>query len=82
MFHGSIRVLLDKEPGGGVIRSHLYTFIMDYLSGKPFSESCFLHGSNNTLARWVGWVTGQSGSKQIWVETGHLLVWSNVIWSG
>ncbi|XP_076960159.1 vacuolar fusion protein CCZ1 homolog B-like [Bidens hawaiensis] len=32
MFHGSIRMLLDKEPGGGLIRSHLYTFIMDYLS--------------------------------------------------
>ncbi|GJR98085.1 vacuolar fusion protein CCZ1 homolog B-like protein isoform X1 [Tanacetum coccineum] len=32
MFHGSIRVMLDKEPGGGLIRSHLYTFIMDYLS--------------------------------------------------
>ena len=40
MFHGSIRVMLDKEPGGGLIHSHLYTFIMDYLSGKPFSESC------------------------------------------
>ncbi|KAJ9563578.1 hypothetical protein OSB04_008738 [Centaurea solstitialis] len=32
MFHGSIRLMLDKEPGGGLIRSHLYTFIMDYLS--------------------------------------------------
>ena len=34
MFHGSIRALLDKEPNGGLIRSHLYSFIMDYLSGK------------------------------------------------
>ncbi|KAL4586443.1 hypothetical protein LXL04_011079 [Taraxacum kok-saghyz] len=32
MFHGSIRVLLDKEPGGGLTRSHLHTFIMDYLT--------------------------------------------------
>uniref|UniRef100_A0A5B6ZXC6 CCZ1/INTU/HSP4 first Longin domain-containing protein n=1 Tax=Davidia involucrata TaxID=16924 RepID=A0A5B6ZXC6_DAVIN len=32
MFHGSIRALLDKEPGGGLIRSHLFSFIMDYLS--------------------------------------------------
>ncbi|KAH7516244.1 vacuolar fusion protein CCZ1 homolog B isoform X2 [Ziziphus jujuba] len=32
MFHGSIRALLDKEPGGGLARSHLYPFIMDYLS--------------------------------------------------
>ncbi|PSR91029.1 Vacuolar fusion protein [Actinidia chinensis var. chinensis] len=32
MFHGSIRALLDKEPSGGLVRSHLYTFIMDYLS--------------------------------------------------
>lgn len=34
MFHGSIRVLLEKEPGGGLARSHLYPFVMDYLSGK------------------------------------------------
>lgn len=32
MFHGPIRALLDKEPAGGLIRSYLYTFIMDYLS--------------------------------------------------
>ncbi|CAI9102109.1 OLC1v1000318C1 [Oldenlandia corymbosa var. corymbosa] len=32
MFHGSIRALLDKEPAGGLIRSHLCYFIMDYLS--------------------------------------------------
>ncbi|ONH95114.1 hypothetical protein PRUPE_7G053000 [Prunus persica] len=31
MFHGSIRALLDKDPGGGLTRSHLYYFIMDYL---------------------------------------------------
>lgn len=34
MFHGSIRALLDKEPSGGLIRKHLYAFIMDYLNGK------------------------------------------------
>lgn len=32
MFHGSIRTLIEKEPAGGLIRSHLYPFIMDYLS--------------------------------------------------
>ncbi|XVE74544.1 hypothetical protein DITRI_Ditri12bG0025400 [Diplodiscus trichospermus] len=31
MFHGPIRALLDKEPGGGLTRAHLYPFIMDYL---------------------------------------------------
>ncbi|XP_022776575.1 vacuolar fusion protein CCZ1 homolog B-like isoform X2 [Durio zibethinus] len=31
MFHGSIRALLDKEPGGELTRAHLYPFIMDYL---------------------------------------------------
>lgn len=34
MFHGPIRALLEKEPGGGLARSHLYPFIRDYLSGK------------------------------------------------
>jgi hypothetical protein len=34
MFHGSIRALLEKEPAGGLIRSHLYPFIMDYLRGN------------------------------------------------
>ncbi|KAM7484719.1 hypothetical protein LguiA_000728 [Lonicera macranthoides] len=32
MFNGSIRALLDKEPGGELARTHLYSFIMDYLS--------------------------------------------------
>ncbi|XP_038892741.1 vacuolar fusion protein CCZ1 homolog B-like isoform X1 [Benincasa hispida] len=32
MFHGSIRLLLEKEPTGEVSRSHLYSFIMDYLN--------------------------------------------------
>ncbi|KAL8142079.1 LOW QUALITY PROTEIN: hypothetical protein V2J09_015111 [Rumex salicifolius] len=31
MFNGSIRVLLDKDPSGELIRPYLYTFIMDYL---------------------------------------------------
>ncbi|WJX54405.1 Vacuolar fusion protein CCZ1 A [Trifolium repens] len=31
MFHGSIRAMLEKEPGGGLVRRHLYSFIMDYL---------------------------------------------------
>ncbi|KAL5707922.1 Vacuolar fusion protein CCZ1 B [Ranunculus cassubicifolius] len=32
MFHGFVRVLLEKDPGGGLVRVHLYSFIMDYLS--------------------------------------------------
>ncbi|KAJ0038622.1 hypothetical protein Pint_22457 [Pistacia integerrima] len=32
MFYGSLRAMLEKEPSGGLIRSHLYPFIMDYLS--------------------------------------------------
>lgn len=43
MFNGPIRALLDKEPAGGLIRSHLYTFIMDYLSGKALI--CALYNS-------------------------------------
>ncbi|XP_004503331.1 vacuolar fusion protein CCZ1 homolog B-like isoform X2 [Cicer arietinum] len=31
MFHGSVRAMLEKEPGGGLVRRHLYSFIMDYL---------------------------------------------------
>uniref|UniRef100_A0A0D3CWJ5 Uncharacterized protein n=1 Tax=Brassica oleracea var. oleracea TaxID=109376 RepID=A0A0D3CWJ5_BRAOL len=34
MFHGSARSLLDKETSGGLIISHLYPFITDYLNGK------------------------------------------------
>ncbi|GKV23601.1 hypothetical protein SLEP1_g33309 [Rubroshorea leprosula] len=45
MFHGSIRALLDKEPGGGLTRSHLYPFVMDYLrdifSGKKLQLPSF-----------------------------------------
>lgn len=32
MFHGPVRELVDKEPSGGLVRSHLYYFIMDFLS--------------------------------------------------
>lgn len=38
MFHGSIRALLEKEPAGRLIRSHLYPFIIDYLRGKSSSS--------------------------------------------
>ncbi|XP_068326652.1 vacuolar fusion protein CCZ1 homolog B-like isoform X1 [Pyrus communis] len=45
MFHGSIRALLDKDPGGGLTRSHLYHFVMDYLGAflkrSPFDECCW-----------------------------------------
>ncbi|CAN4087676.1 unnamed protein product [Withania somnifera] len=50
MFHGSIRALLDREPSGGLTRTHLYYFIMDYLSAfekRPSLEFCcwdFLSG--------------------------------------
>ncbi|XP_047332060.1 vacuolar fusion protein CCZ1 homolog B-like isoform X2 [Impatiens glandulifera] len=32
MFQGPVRALLDKEAGGGIARSCLHSFIMDYLS--------------------------------------------------
>ncbi|CAA0838142.1 Protein of unknown function (DUF1712 [Striga hermonthica] len=37
MFHGPIRTLVDREPTGGLVRTHLYYFIMDFLSAfeKP-----------------------------------------------
>ncbi|CAN1297315.1 Vacuolar fusion protein CCZ1 homolog B [Linum perenne] len=31
-FHGKMRSLLERETSGGLIRSHLYPFITDYLS--------------------------------------------------
>lgn len=34
MFHGFLRVMLDRDPGGVLARSHLYPFVMDYLGGK------------------------------------------------
>lgn len=50
MFHGSIRSLLDKEPSGELVRSHLYAFIMDYLSGETYSFSCQLKLHSNTFS--------------------------------
>ncbi|XP_011629376.1 vacuolar fusion protein CCZ1 homolog B isoform X2 [Amborella trichopoda] len=44
MFFGSIRGLLEKQPGGGTARSLLYFFIMDYLAeflvGKKLQMPC------------------------------------------
>lgn len=31
MFHGFMRAMIDNDPGGELIRSHLYSFVMDYL---------------------------------------------------
>ncbi|KAM6546780.1 hypothetical protein CsatB_027516 [Cannabis sativa] len=55
MFHGSIRTLLDKGPGGEVARSLLYSFIKDYLSAyekrSPLDGCCwdFLGGKKLQL---------------------------------
>ncbi|KAI3719861.1 hypothetical protein L6452_20766 [Arctium lappa] len=49
MFHGSIRPMLDKEPGGGLIRSHLYTFVMDYLSDFLMGNKFLLPNFRDSL---------------------------------
>lgn len=49
MFHGSIRALLDKEPSGGLIRKHLYAFIMDYLNDFLIGKKIQLPNFRNTL---------------------------------
>lgn len=49
MFHGSIRSLLDKETSGGLIRKHLYSFIMDYLSDFLIGKRIQLPNFRNTL---------------------------------
>ncbi|XP_073058999.1 vacuolar fusion protein CCZ1 homolog B-like isoform X1 [Primulina eburnea] len=44
-FHGSVRALVDKEPSGGLVRTHLYYFIMDFLSAyekrSPLDYCCW-----------------------------------------
>lgn len=37
MFYRSIYALLDKKPSGELARSHLHSFITDYLSGEPLN---------------------------------------------
>ncbi|XP_020221805.1 vacuolar fusion protein CCZ1 homolog B isoform X1 [Cajanus cajan] len=55
MFHGSIRAMLEKEPGGELTRRHLYSFIMDYLRAckkrSPWDNCCcdFLVGKKLLL---------------------------------
>ncbi|XP_059447372.1 vacuolar fusion protein CCZ1 homolog B-like isoform X2 [Corylus avellana] len=49
MFHGSIRALLEKEPAGGLIRSHLYPFIMDYLRDFLFGKKLLLPSFRDCL---------------------------------
>ncbi|KAF6144706.1 hypothetical protein GIB67_006198 [Kingdonia uniflora] len=47
-FHGSVRLLLEKDLNGGLVRAHLYSFITDYIidffAGKklqlPFFRDC------------------------------------------
>ncbi|PON68126.1 hypothetical protein TorRG33x02_262870 [Trema orientale] len=49
MFHGSIRALLEKEPGGGLARSHLYPFIKDYLSDFLVGKKLLLPSFRDSL---------------------------------
>ncbi|KAK8605292.1 hypothetical protein V6N13_102076 [Hibiscus sabdariffa] len=49
MFHGSIRTLLDKEPGGELTRAHLYPFIMDYLRDFLFGKKLQLPSFRDCL---------------------------------
>ncbi|KAK3222157.1 hypothetical protein Dsin_009182 [Dipteronia sinensis] len=45
MFYGPVRAMLEKEPNGGLIRSHFCPFIMDYLSAyqkrSPWDNCCW-----------------------------------------
>ncbi|KAL3630199.1 Vacuolar fusion protein CCZ1 A [Castilleja foliolosa] len=45
MFHGLVRVMVDREPTGGLVRTHLYYFIMDFLSAfekrSPLEYCCW-----------------------------------------
>lgn len=45
MFNGSIRAMLDEESSGALVRSHLYSFVTDYLldffSGKKLQLPSF-----------------------------------------
>ncbi|XP_059649787.1 vacuolar fusion protein CCZ1 homolog B-like isoform X2 [Cornus florida] len=49
MFHGSMRALLDKEPGGGLVRSHLFSFVMDYLSDFLVGKKLHLPNFRDSL---------------------------------
>ncbi|KAL2485036.1 Protein of unknown function (DUF1712) [Abeliophyllum distichum] len=49
MFHGSVRELVDKEPTGGLVRTHLYYFIMDYLSDFFIGKKLHLPNFRDSL---------------------------------
>ncbi|CAI0432059.1 unnamed protein product [Linum tenue] len=51
LFHGTMRSMLEKETSGGLIRSHLYPFITDYLSGCG--------DLNLTCNFWADFLTGR-----------------------
>ncbi|KAJ9135689.1 hypothetical protein P3X46_032841 [Hevea brasiliensis] len=51
MFHGSIRAMLENEPTGGLVRSHLYPFIMDYLSDFLVGKKLHLPSFRDCLTR-------------------------------
>ncbi|KAL1558288.1 Vacuolar fusion protein CCZ1 B [Salvia divinorum] len=49
MFHGYIRALVDKEPSGGLVRSHLYYFIMDFLRDFSIGKNLQLPNFRDSL---------------------------------
>eukprot|EP00262_Sarcandra_glabra_P016513 TRINITY_DN5414_c0_g1_i1.p1 TRINITY_DN5414_c0_g1~~TRINITY_DN5414_c0_g1_i1.p1 ORF type:complete len:517 (-),score=99.19 TRINITY_DN5414_c0_g1_i1:299-1849(-) len=49
MFHGSVRALLEKQPGGTLARTHLYSFITDYLTDFVVSKKLQLPSFRDCL---------------------------------
>ncbi|KAK6150410.1 hypothetical protein DH2020_015342 [Rehmannia glutinosa] len=49
MFHGLVRALVDREPTGGLVRTHLYYFIMDFLSDFSMGKKLQLPNFRDSL---------------------------------
>lgn len=49
MFHGYVRALVDKEPSGGLVRTHLYCFVMDFLSDFSIGKKLQLPNFRDSL---------------------------------
>ncbi|GFP97216.1 vacuolar fusion protein ccz1 homolog [Phtheirospermum japonicum] len=49
MFHGLVRALVNRETTGGLIRTHLYYFIMDFLSDFSVGKKLQLPNFRDSL---------------------------------
>ncbi|KAJ0981245.1 hypothetical protein J5N97_009500 [Dioscorea zingiberensis] len=72
MFHGSLRSLLEKQPGGELARNRLYPFVLDYLTDFYVGKKLQMPSFRDSL-RERGTVQTLTVSREVAIEVQSLI---------